>query len=261
MNKFALLFAIIMITGCNTKSKLATTQTDSQKDAKQEDWKSIFNGKDLSDWTIACGPSDSKKEYWMVENGSIVANSMGYKDHGYIWLISEEEYGDFELKLKFQSFRESPGNSGVQVRSRYDKLAKVEGERDVGYMDGPQIDVHPPGAWRTGFIYDETRGHRRWISPSLPDWRMDKDTYAPKKHIHYFSDEAPYWNDLVIRCKGNHITTIVNGITVSDYDGTGILDDIHHQKVGIDKAGHIALQLHKDDEIKIGFKELYVRPI
>lgn len=259
MSKFLPLYIFIILIGCTAKNSVATTELGAAEILDKEGWVSMFNGKDLNNWSVACSASDAEKNYWTVDNGAIIANSMGSTDHGYIWLISDKEYGDFELRLKFQSHRDSPGNSGVQVRSRYDKLAQVEGERGQGYLDGPQVDVHPPGAWRTGFIYDETRGHRRWIVPSLPDWRMDKETYAPEKHIHYFSDEAPYWNDLVIICDGNHMKTIVNGITVCDYDGTGLLDDEHHKKAGIDKAGHIALQLHKDDEIKIGFKDLYIR--
>jgi len=224
-----------------------------------EGWKSLFDGASLDNWIVECSTEDRNRNYWRVEEGTILANSMGFKDHGYVWLVSDREYGDFQLRLKYQSFRDSPGNSGVQIRSRYDKTAQVEGERAAGYMDGPQVDIHPPGAWRTGFIYDETRGHRRWIYPSLPDWRMDKETYAPVKHLHVYSDESPYWNELEIHCKGNHIKTIVNGIIVADFDGSGILNDDHHQKVGIDKHGHIALQLHKDDEIKIAFKDIYIR--
>jgi len=257
-----LIFLIVaLLSSCKSKSQLKDLTTNSENLPTNQNWESLFNGKDLANWRVACSEEDRSREYWSVVDDAIVANSMGHKDHGYVWLISQKEYADFELRLKFQSYRDSPGNSGVQVRSRYDALAKVEGEKGLGYLDGPQVDIHPPGAWRTGYIYDETRGHRRWISPSLPDWRMDKDKYAPDEHVHYFSDEAPYWNELTVICNGNNIKTIVNGITVSDYDGTGILDDIHHQKADIDKKGYIALQLHKDDEIKIAFKDILINTL
>lgn len=38
---------------------------------------------------------------------------MGDKDHDYIWLCTDGEYDNFELILKFQSFRKNIGNSGV----------------------------------------------------------------------------------------------------------------------------------------------------
>lgn len=259
ISKIAWLVTLMMFFSCSPKTSLVKQDINKEISPAKAAWSSLFNGENLTNWRIACSPRDANLNFWSVEDGAIVANSMGSTDHGYIWLISEEEYTDFELNLKFQSYRDSPGNSGVQVRSRYDKSAKVEGEKGSGYLDGPQVDIHPPGAWRTGFIYDETRGQRRWIYPSLPDWRMDKDTYAPEEYLHYFSDETPYWNDLTIICDGNQIKTIVNGITVSDYDGTGLLDDEHHVKADIVGKGHIALQLHKNDELKITFKDIKVR--
>ena len=259
MIRIALFITSLIFISCNTKNNLTNSDVTSNVVSEHSNWESLFDGKTLNNWIIECSQGDRERSYWSVDNGAILANSMGDKEHGYVWLVSDKEFADFELKLKFQSFRDSPGNSGVQIRSRYDKTAKVEGERAEGYMDGPQVDIHPPGSWRTGYIYDETRGHRRWIDPSLPDWRMDRKEFEPESHIHYYSDEAPFWNELKILCKGTHITTIVNGITVSDYDGTGILDDTHHKKINIDKQGHIALQLHKDDEIKIAFKDILIR--
>ena len=224
------------------------------------EWQSLFNGKNLEGWEIKCTEKDRDKDFWMVENGAILCNSMGSKNHQYIWLYSAEEYDDFELRLKFQDTRGNLGNSGVQVRSRYDEKAQIDGDV-IGWLDGPQVDINPGGPWRNGFIYDETRKTRRWIHPSLPDWRMSEEEYAPKKWVHYFEDEGPGWNDLTIICKGNHVKTIVNNVVVSDYDGAGVLDDAVHKKLGISNKGHIALQLHKNSENKIRFKDIEIRKL
>lgn len=224
-------------------------------------WHSLFNGKNMEGWQVKSVKEDQDYHFWRVENGAIVINSLGIPKHDYSWLVTDNEYADFELKLKFQSYRESPGNSGVQIRSRYDDEGTVNGSEAIGWLDGPQIDIHPSGAWRTGFIYDETRGHQRWIYPDLPDWQMDSATYAPTVFQHYFADETPQWNDLLIICKGNHITTVVNQVIISDFDGSGVLDDESHQKYGIDQKGHIALQLHKGDELKIAFKDIYIKTL
>lgn len=228
---------------------------------KTETWEHLFNGENLENWIVQCAEEDKSYNFWSVKNGTIVVNSMGSTEHGYVWLQTNTEYADFELRLKFQSYRDSPGNSGIQIRSRYDANAQVENEKGKGWLDGPQIDIHPSGPWRTGYIYDETRGQRRWIYPSLPDWRMDKNTYAPDVFKHYYADEEPHWNQLTIIYKGNHIKTIVNGITISDYDGTGILDDKHHQKYNIADKGFIALQIHKNDQIKIAFKDILIKKL
>ena len=83
-------------------------------------WESLFNGEDLEGWTVKCLEADQGKVYWSVKDGSIVCNTMEDGDHNYVWLATEREFTDFHLKLKFQVFRESDGNSGVQFRSKYD---------------------------------------------------------------------------------------------------------------------------------------------
>ena len=216
-------------------------------------WKSLFNGETLEGWSVRCVEADRDKEFFSVDMGTLLANSMGTTEHDYIWLQSEKEYADFELRLKFQPCRESPGNAGVQIRSRYDE--------EEAWLNGPQVDIHPPGPWRTGLIYDETRGHQRWIYPGLENWAIDSATYAPPKVVQYYADKGPGWNDLTIICKGTHIQTIVNNILVSDYEGSGVLDDKAHQKYNVGMSGYILLQIHKHDQTKIRFKDIEIREL
>ncbi len=217
------------------------------------DWKSLFNGESLEGWSVRCIKEDSDKDFWSVDKGSLLANSMGTTEHDYIWLQSEKEYADFELRLKFLPCRESPGNAGVQIRSRYDE--------EEAWLNGPQVDIHPPGPWRTGLIYDETRGHQRWINPSLKNWAIDSATYAPPKVVQYYSDEGPGWNDLTIICKGTHVKTIVNNIVISDFDGSGVLDDEAHQKFKVGMFGYILFQIHKNNQTKISYKDIEIREL
>jgi N-acetylneuraminic acid mutarotase len=226
----------------------------------EHNWKQIFNGKNLDGWEVKCVEQDKDKNYWKVENGTILCDSRRKKDHQYIWLQSVDEFADFEIRLQFQATLENKGNAGVQVRSRYDENAKVDGEF-VGWLDGPQVDIEPNNPWRTGLIYDETRETRRWISPSLPNSQISKEKYAPKKVIYYWNDEEPGWNDLRIVCKGMQITTYVNNILVSDYDGTGVLDDEAHKRYNVSEKGHIALQLHKFSDNYIRYKNIEIREL
>ena len=107
-----------------------------------------------------------------VNEGTIECNSIGDGDHHYVWLATEKEFDDFHLKLKFQVFRSSEGNSGVQFRSRFDDS---EDAIDGGWLNGPQADIHGPNPMRAGLIYDETENVRRWIFPSLPDWNISSE--------------------------------------------------------------------------------------
>lgn len=218
------------------------------------EWYPIFNGKNLDGWSVQCQEADKEKNYWSVQDGVIVCDSMGDKNHNYVWLQFDTEYSDFELKLKFRGFRESPGNSGVQIRSRYDQT------ENGGWLDGPQIDINPRSPFRNGLIYDETRSENRWIHPSLPNWSIKEDQ-SPSRSVFHYSDESDGWNDMHITCKGTRITTKVNGILISDYDGSGVLDNASHRSLNVGMRGYIALQLHKNNELKAHFKDLYVKPL
>jgi len=185
-----------------------------------------------------------------VRDGAITCDSLGRPGHDYVWLVSDGEYGDFALRLLVRGFRHSPGNSGVQFRSRYDRTA--------GWLDGPQVDVHPPAPWRSGLVYDETREAKRWVFPSLPDWQIEP-AQGPREWRWRQSDEGDGWNEIHVTARGTRITTVVNGLTIADFDGKGVLDDDAHRRHDVGRKGHFALQLHKDDELLIQFRDIRVR--
>ena len=222
-----------------------------------EEWIQLFDGKSLEGWSIQCKEEDRGKDYWSVVDRVIQCDSIGDKEHDYVWLQFDREFADFELKLRFRGFRESPGNSGVQFRSRYDPSPDAP---RGGWLDGPQADIHPPAPFRIGLIYDETRSEKRWIHPSLPDWKIEPEQ-GPEKYFFKYPDEGDGWNDMVIRCEGTHVQTWVNGIQITDFDGTGILNNQGHADVNAGMNGYIALQLHMHDELKIQFKDLYVKEL
>ncbi len=224
-----------------------------------DQWESLFNGEDLEGWTVKCIDADQGKKYWSVTDGCITCNSMGDKDHNYIWLVTEREFTDFHLKLKFQVFRESGGNSGIQFRSRYD----VSDSANYGsWLNGPQVDIHGPDPFRTGLIYDETEGVRRWIFPSLPDWRITPEQVpesALETRLYYYEDDPGAWNRMEIICKGMVVETLVNGSSVTVFNGEGILNDEAHRLQGSGETGCIAFQLHMSDELKIRFRDIFIK--
>jgi N-acetylneuraminic acid mutarotase len=228
------------------------------KFTQAHNYKSLFNGKNLDGWQVKAVKSDFKKIFWTVENGAILCNSVGEKDHDYVWLQSDKEYEDFEIILKFKASNDNKGNSGLQVRSRYDDKSVVN--KDVkGWLDGPQIDIAPANPWRTGAIYDETRTEKRWLCPSLPDYKISKENTTHKNVVFYSENEYSGWNTLRVVCIGTTIRTYVNNFLVSDYDGAGVLDNDDHKKYNVGLKGHFALQLHQKDENKIWFKDIEVR--
>ncbi len=220
-------------------------------------WVPLFDGATLAGWQVRCLPADAGKTFWTVREGAIECDSLGRKDHHYVWLMHEREWGDFELELEFQAFRASPGNTGVQIRSRYDVSPEAP---NGGWLDGPQVDVHPPAPWRTGLIYDETRTERRWIFPSRPNARLEPRPTPPGFTFGY-AEDGNRWNRLRIVARGTVIRTELNGVTTAEYDGAGTLDNEAHRRLGVGLRGQVALQLHNRDELKVRFRALRARPL
>ena len=234
---------LVSVTGCASQSF----------STKGKGWKSLFNGKDLNGWSVKCKPVDKDKQFWRVEAGTILADSIGTKKHDYVWLVTKKEYSDFMLRLRFQAYRKSPGNSGVQIRSRYDD--------EAGWLDGPQIDINPPGPWRTGMIWDETRGVQHWLYPKVPKGKWVDKSMANPDLVFYYSDEGPGWNELEITAVGTRLNASLNGVKIMEYDGEGVLNDDIHKGRNVGLNGHIALQIHTNDELKIRFKDIYINEL
>jgi hypothetical protein len=140
---------------------------------------SLFNGQDLSGWTI------HGTERWYVEDGELVCESG--PDEAYGYLATEAKYRDFELTLEFK--QEADGNSGVFIRSH------LEGTRISGW----QAEVAPPGR-HTGGIY-ESYG-RGWLIQ--PDPALDSVLNMGE------------WNTMRIRAVGDRVTTWLNGVQMVD---------------------------------------------
>ncbi len=171
--KLAILTAVIIAgISCST-----TSQSQSMSKAK-----SLFNGKDLTGWTIY------GTEKWYVEDGLLVCESG--PDKGYGYLGTDAIFKNFELSIDFK--QEANGNSGIFIRS------SIEGTKVSGW----QAEVAPPGN-NSGGIY-ESYG-RGWLIK--PDPALDKALKMGE------------WNTMRITAIDDVVTTYLNGtqmITIKD---------------------------------------------
>lgn len=142
--------------------------------ADSPEFKSLFNGKDLTGWTI------HGTEKWYVENGELICESGPDKQYGY--LSTNEPYKNFDLRLKFKL--EANGNSGVFIRSG------IDGTKISGW----QVEVAPLGH-STGGIY-ESYGREWLIKPSPENEKQLK---------------PDSWNVMRILAKNDKVTTWLNG--------------------------------------------------
>lgn len=252
---------IYTVAGSNIKggANLYTTEVFSL----DTNWISLFNGENLNGWEIKNSKKDNDKTFWTVDQGAILLSTLESTENNPTWLKNNIEFDDFELRLKFKTSRENKGNTGVQVRSRFDKnaLEISNASRNEVKMYGPSVDISPNDPWRTGWIYDETREYKKWINPALKDLEIAVTDVETKKTFNYFEDEELGWNDLTIICKGMKIITIVNNIVISNYDGSEVLNDRLHKKYNVGEKGFIALLGNMNSQTKIAFKDIELREL
>lgn len=144
--------------------------------------KKIFNGKDLSGWTI------HGTEKWYVEKGELICESGPDKQYGY--LSTDKQYNNFIFECSFK--QEANGNSGVFIRSG------IEGTKISGW----QVEVAPLGN-HTGGIY-ESYGRGWLIQPKPEDEQYLK---------------TGEWNILKIEVRDDQVTSWLNGhqmVTLKD---------------------------------------------
>ncbi|MBA2563418.1 MAG: DUF1080 domain-containing protein [Chitinophagaceae bacterium] len=165
-------------------------------------YKKIFNGKDLTGWTI------HGTEKWYVENGELICESGPDKQYGY--LSTDKPYKNFILRLKFKL--EANGNSGVFIRSG------IEGTKISGW----QVEVAPQGH-HTGGIY-ESYGREWLIKPNPEDEKNLKPDSWNDMRIHVLNDEVTTWlnGKQMVHLKDEKIGQGNGFIALQIHDGGGI---------------------------------------
>jgi hypothetical protein len=187
-----------------------------------EGFQSLFNGKDLSGWKVY----DGKPDVWGVADGLLYAQGGGGG-----WLMTEKEYGDFELRLEFKMPK--MGNSGVALRS------PLEG--NPAYT-GMELQLLDDAGWKglrptqqTGSIYDVVPAAKVVTKP------------------------AGEWNTMTVTAKGRQITVAVNGTKIVDANLDDYVKEHGDKHPGLARAkGHIGLQSYN---YRVEFRNLFLKPL
>ena len=176
-----------------------------QLSQKNKPAESLFNGNDLTGWTVF------GTEKWWVENGLLVCESGPDKAYGY--LGTNRYYKNFDLSLVFNQL--SNGNSGVFIRST------VEGTKVAGW----QVEVAPKNH-DTGGIYESYgRGWLKQISEENEKYLKEGE-----------------WNKMRIKVVGNNITTWLNGTEMVNLSDEKIGAAVGRIALQIHDGGGIKIQ-------------------
>jgi hypothetical protein len=195
--------------------------------ADDEGFIPLFDGKTLTGWR-------GDTTLWSVKDGAIFGKTDGNIPAN-TFLIHDGPYSDFILKVKFR-LHNHKGNSGVQYRSEEIKETPKE-KLPPFVIGGYQADIADDK--HLGILYGERTG--RGIIHDLSPEMQAKVGEA-------FHKDG--WNEYTIIAHGDHITQILNGVTTVD------IDDPQGAK-----SGNIALQLHRNHDMEVSFKDILIKPI
>ena len=185
---------------------------------------SLFNGRDLSGW-------EGDPKIFRAENGAIVAGKLGYELEHNDYLYSTTTYENFELRAQVKVSSDYHANSGIQFRTSYPK----EGYEACGFQADTGSHM---GEIIWGGLYDNGRRNI--------DIVMNEADFLKK--IYRSGD----WNDIVIRCEGNHIQIWFNGVQTVDY---------LEKEEGIATSGMIGFQAHVGPPSETSFRHIYIKEL
>jgi len=193
-----------------------------------DDWRPLFNGKDLDGWEQIMRPSGAAG--FAADDG--VLRSTG-KAKGMIW-YSREKIGNATLRLVYRMSNDK-GNSGIFIRIP-DKPATEDDAIHKGIE--VQIDNNDDDWHSTGTLYSMTKALARPYKP------------------------AGEWNTMDITIDGLRTLVHLNGVLVTGYDGVAPVPERTkpwEPKRGPRPAeGYIGIQTH-DPRAVLSFREIGVR--
>jgi len=198
----------------------------------------IFDGKTLSGW-------EGKPGFWRVEEGTIVGETTpDNQTKGNTFLIWRQGLvDDFEMEFDYRIT--TPGNSGVQYRSK-DLGDFVVGGYQADFEGGPTF---------SGICYEERgrgilcqRGERTTIAADgkkTPGERIGESAKFQELI------KARDWNAYRIVAKGPRLQHFINGQLMSE--------TVDEQEGKRAVQGMLALQLHAGPPMKVEFKHLRLK--
>jgi hypothetical protein len=198
---------------------------------KNDGWIKLFNGKDLSGWSVFLDPKKKDADpakVFAVHNGIIVCEGTPF---GY--LITDKEYENYILKVQWRWGEKVHGkirNSGVFVH--------VVGPNKIWpkAVEAQLMADHAGDFW----LVDN---FKLKVDPSRQDPKVDRHFLRTKDHV---EKEIGQWNQYEITCKGDTIRLVINGQLVNEGTDAELT------------RGKILLQ---SEGAQIDFKDVLLKPL
>ena len=255
LRNFCLFLIILFCNSCNN--------SDEKKEISQQEWETLFNGKDLTGWDIKIKDhplNENYKNTFRIEDSMIRVVYSDYEkfDNQFGHLYTQKPYSYYKLKLQYRfvgdHLADAPDwadrNSGVMLHSQSAQSMNLHQSFPVSlemqFLSGNGKDTVPTGNVCTPgtFITYEGKSFLDHIQNS------NSKTYLKNEWI---NAEAEVYGDSLIRhiINGDTVLTYTNAMigegfvsNTNSWTWAGITDSL----IWINKAntpleeGHIALQ-------------------
>ena len=205
-----------------------TTPVQGDEPKVPEGFRQLFNGVDLKGWKVYSGDM----AVWGADKGILYCDKKGGG-----WLLTEEEFGDFELRLEFRWTTEG-GNSGIGLRVP---------RTGTPHVDGMEIQLIDDENW--------AKVHKS----ELKDTQHTGSLYGVKAPAKRVNKPIGEWNSVRVVCKSRKLTVEMNGTQINEVN----LDEFKEAKgktqPGIlrDK-GCIGFQSYN---FRVEFKNIWIKPL
>ncbi len=199
-----------------------------------DDFKPLYNGKDLSGWHVK--DELNHANVWQAD-GEILRVRQGTKGDGG-WLTTDKQYGDFVLRLEYRIPKN--GNTGVGIRYPADGEPAHEG-MEIQILD----DADPANAKR-------------------PPEELTGGLYVEEPALHKAEKPPGEWNAMEITCRGSSLVVVTNGVKTLDLDlaKLTVLHGHHRQYKPVSERAHTGfLGLQGDRGATAEFRHILVKEL
>ncbi len=231
-NKFLFLAIVICtLSSCISVNINSNSTNISNGEKSSNGWVSLFDGKTTTGWHSY--GKDKADGIWNVEDGAICLTDKKQRTQGSGGgdLVTDKEYGDFDLKLEWKIAKN--GNSGIIFYVVEDPTKYKESYNTGMEMQVLDNDGHPDGKLirhRAGDLYDLISSSKESVKP------------------------VGEWNEVEIISKNGKLQLFLNGTNVVttqlwDDNWRAMLANSKFKNMlgfGTFKKGKIALQDHSN---------------
>ena len=229
----------------------ARRMSPEEKIPLEENFKWIFNGKNLDGWT-------GDPAVWRVENSCLVARLAGPRTQdGHDWRkefldLEIDDLTDFELRLdaKLIMPQADSGNLGLRYRIRPDEAGKV-----LAY----ELDFD--SNWKFNCGLREFDGREMLARPSQITRAVPQPAKNKTELLGHTATETDLknayrdrdWNQIIVIARGHRIVQKLNGLKIVDFT-----DEDHDSRRMIGRLG-LKVLLYYGPSVEASFRNLRLR--